>query len=105
MLSFTKIRGLFSQTASHTLSPRRRGKPRPALESLEGRVLMCSGCNFHPSLVDQTTEPSSLAPTVEVAHLGNLNRQSPIHYGLDDGSQGLTNFGCGCHSPADPGPR
>jgi hypothetical protein len=107
MLSFTKILGLLLQSNSRTASLRRRGKPRPALEGLEGRVLMCVGgrCNWHPSLIGQNVNPGSLSPTTEVAHLGNLNQNSPIHYGLDNGSQGLTSFGCGCHSPAVPGPR
>jgi hypothetical protein len=35
MFSFTKIRSLFSQTNTQATNPRRRGKPRAALESLE----------------------------------------------------------------------
>jgi hypothetical protein len=66
---------------------------------------MCSGCNYHPSLIDHTTRPGSLTPTADVAHLGNLNQDSPLHFVFHNGSQGLTSLGCGCHAPADPGPR
>jgi hypothetical protein len=84
MLSFTQIRSLFPQPSSRSASTLRRGKPRPALERLEGRVLMCvgGGCNWHPSLLGQTVNPGSLSPTAEVAHLGNQNQHQYPAYPL-----------------------
>jgi hypothetical protein len=91
MLTFTKIRGLFSQTPSPSSSRRQRPKTRPALESLEGRFLLCVGgrCNWHPSLVDLTTKPSSLTTPAEVAHRGDWNQHSPFHHSEAHRSHGM----------------
>jgi hypothetical protein len=78
MLSFTKIRGLFAQTASIRASLTRRGKRRPALESLEKRALMCGsgGCHWHSTPLDPSGRAGSITPSAEVARLGHLNREA-----------------------------
>jgi hypothetical protein len=82
MLSFnTNVRGLLTPTASRPGSPRRKGSPRPALESLKERVLTCigRGCNWHASPLVQNVKPSSLTTAAEVTHIGGLKQGFQFH--------------------------
>jgi hypothetical protein len=78
MLSFTKIGGLFPQTASSRASLTRLGKRQPALDSLEIRALMCGsgGCHWHSTPLDLSGKAGSITPSAEVARLGHLNREA-----------------------------
>jgi hypothetical protein len=109
MLSFSRMRGMFSQTAFRRGCARRKSNPQPGLESLEGRLLMCSGgCHWHASALVQTAKPSSLTTTAEVAYLAHLNwgvpgstAPAPIHVGgMEDlvAHRQQTLNGCGCVS-------